>query len=226
MALRGLSGCALPGRARTTVRVPGVRVAPDLLERDFNPTAPDRTGSADITEIPTLGREAVPRACPGPVLPPDRRLGDGRAHAQSTRLGGAADGRRAPPTAAGLIHYSDHGLQYTVLLFTGRCVQAGIEVSMGSSGDCFDNAVCESSHASLKKELIHRRPWPTRADARSHVFEYIESWFNPRRRHSTLGYLSPAAYEQEHHDALAATPPDGAGLTTERVDQVPSACSP
>lgn len=74
---------------------------------------------------------------------------------------------------------------------------------MGTVGDCFDNAVCASFHASLKKELIHRRPWPTRAEARSAIFQYIEGWFNPRRRHSTLGYLSPADYEQAHHDTHA-----------------------
>ena len=77
---------------------------------------------------------------------------------------------------------------------------------MGSIGDCFDNAVCEAFHASLKRELINRRPWPTRAEARSAVFEYIEGWYNPRRRHSTLGYLSPAECEQAHDDqALTAT---------------------
>ncbi len=79
---------------------------------------------------------------------------------------------------------------------------------MGSKGDCFDNAVCESFHASLKKELIYRRSWPTRAETRTAVFEYIEGWFNPRRRHSTLGYLSPADYEHQHAQltAPAATP--------------------
>ena len=76
---------------------------------------------------------------------------------------------------------------------------------MGSIGDCFDNAVCEAFHASLKRELINRRSWPTRAEARTTVFEYIEGWYNPRRRHSTLGYLSPAQYEQAHHDTSSQT---------------------
>ena len=107
--------------------------------------------------------------------------------------------------ARGVVHHSDHGSQYTALLFTGRCEQAGIAVSMGSIGDCYDNAVCESFHASLKKELILRQPWPTRAQARSATFEYIEGWFNPRRRHSTLGYLSPADYEAQHHATVAGT---------------------
>jgi hypothetical protein len=84
------------------------------------------------------------------------------------------------------------------VLFTKRCERAGIEISMGSVGDCYDNAVCETFHATLKKERIYRRSWPTRAEARTAVFEYIEGWYNPRRRHSTLGYLSPAEFEREH----------------------------
>ena len=97
--------------------------------------------------------------------------------------------RRRPD--AGLVHHSDQGCQYTAVVFTARCAEAGITYRPGSKGDCFDNAVCESFHASLKKELIYRHPWPTRAQARTAIFEYIEGWYNPRRRHSTLGYLSP-----------------------------------
>jgi len=120
--------------------------------------------------------------------------------------------------------------QYTAVLFTKRCAAAGIDVSMGSRGDCFDNAVCETFHATLKKERIYRQSWPTRAAARSAVFEYIEGWYNPRRRHSTLGYHSPAEYEQRHADQAAlhaANPLDGSiaaisqrasdGLTTRRI---------
>jgi Integrase core domain len=69
---------------------------------------------------------------------------------------------------------------------------------MGSVGDCYDNAVCETFHASLKKERIYRQSWPTRAHARTAIFEYIEGWYNPRRRHSTLGYLSPIEFERQH----------------------------
>ena len=76
--------------------------------------------------------------------------------------------------------------------------KAGIEVSIGSVGDCYDNAVCETFHASLKKEKIYRQSWPTRAAARTAIFGYIEGWYNPRRRHSTLGYLSPTEFERQH----------------------------
>ena len=85
--------------------------------------------------------------------------------------------------------------QYASLIFTRRCRSVGIDVSMGSRGDCFDNAVLESFHASLKKDLIHRRSWPTKAEARTAVFEYIETFYNRRRRHSRLGMLSPLEFE-------------------------------
>jgi putative transposase len=99
--------------------------------------------------------------------------------------------------------------QYTALVFGQRCRQAGINVSMGSRGSALDNAVCEAFFASLKKELIHRRSWPTRRDAQSAVFAWIEGWYNRRRLHSTLGYLSPEAYEgatlSDHGPPLAAS---------------------
>lgn len=106
---------------------------------------------------------------------------------------------------------------------------------MGSVGDCYDNAVCETFHASLKKEKIYRQSWPTRAAARTAIFEYIEGWYNPRRRHSTLGYLSPIQFEQQHTELAqlaleAPIPPNGSvasiaprtshGLTARRVSTV------
>jgi Integrase core domain len=106
---------------------------------------------------------------------------------------------------------------------------------MGSVGDCYDNAVCETFHASLKKERLYRHSWPTRAQARVAVFQYIEGWYNPRRRHSTLGYLSPIEFERHHAEraALTLNDPKSAkgsvasisqkpldGLTTRRVSTV------
>jgi putative transposase len=85
--------------------------------------------------------------------------------------------------------------QYTSLVFTQRCRAVGIEVSMGSRGDCFDNAAIESFHATIKKDLLHRRSWPTKAEARSAVFDYVEASYNRERLHSTLGYLSPEQFE-------------------------------
>ena len=101
--------------------------------------------------------------------------------------------------------------QYASLIFTRRCRSVGIDVSMGSRGDCFDNAVLESFHASLKKDLIHRRSWPTKAEARTAIFDYIETFYNRRRRHSTLGMLSPADFE------TSTLAPAGASLAASRL---------
>jgi putative transposase len=102
--------------------------------------------------------------------------------------------RRRPEP--GLIHHSDHGGQYVSLAFGRAASQAGIAVSMGSRGDAYDNAVAETFFATLKKELVNRRAWPSQLELRSAAFEYIEAFYNRQRRHSTLGMLSPAAYEQ------------------------------
>ena len=101
--------------------------------------------------------------------------------------------RRRP--APGLIHHSDQGSQFVSLALRPTARDAGIAVSMGSRGDAYDNAVAESFFATLKKELIHRRSWPTRRELIGEVFDYIEAFYNPTRRHSTLGYLSPAQFE-------------------------------
>jgi putative transposase len=111
---------------------------------------------------------------------------------------------RRPPESA----------QYTSLIFTRRCRSVAIDVSMGSRGDCFDNAVLESFHASLKKDLIHRRSWPTKNDARTAVFDYIETFYNRRRRHSTLGMLSPVEFEN------STLMDDGASLAASRLASI------
>ncbi|MGB0091190.1 MAG: IS3 family transposase [Solirubrobacteraceae bacterium] len=102
--------------------------------------------------------------------------------------------RRRP--GPGLIHHSDQGGQYVSLAFGSAARDAGIAVSMGSRGDAYDNAVAETFFAMLKKELVNRRTWPSRLELQSAVFEYIEAFYNRQRRHSTLGMLSPANYEQ------------------------------
>lgn len=101
--------------------------------------------------------------------------------------------RRRPP--AGLLHHSDRGCQYASAAYRAALAAAGIRASMSRAGDCWDNAVAESFFATLKWELVRRCRWATRAEARSAVFEYIEAWYNRRRRHSSLGYVSPAEYE-------------------------------
>ena len=96
---------------------------------------------------------------------------------------------------ADVIHHSDHGCQYTSLAFGRRCREAGVRPSMGSVGDAYDNALCESFFATLECELLDRQRFPTPAAARVAAFDFIEGWYNLRRRHSALAYLSPLDYE-------------------------------
>ena len=102
----------------------------------------------------------------------------------------------------GVIHHSDQGSQYTSVAFGKRCEQAGVRPSMGSVGDCYDNAMCESFFATLECELIDRYRFRTQAEARMAIFRYIEGWYNPNRRHSRLDYLSPVKYERRFTDSL------------------------
>ena len=115
--------------------------------------------------------------------------------------------RRRP--APGLIHHSDQARQYVSLRFGQECSRSGISRSMGSTGVCWDNAVAETFFATLKKELVYRSSWPTRQGLTSEIFEYIEGFYNRRRRHTKLGMLSPIDYEKQTLDATpcSATPP-------------------
>ena len=103
----------------------------------------------------------------------------------------------------GVIHHSDRGSQYTSYAFGKRCKEAGIMPSMGSVGDAYDNAMTESFFATLEREVLHRRRFRSQAEARMAIFEWIEGWYNPHRRHSGLGYRSPVNYERSHHQARA-----------------------
>jgi putative transposase len=195
MAAAGLQGIPVPRTVRTTVRVAGVRCAPDLVDRDFTATAPNQLWCADITYLPSWEGwlylasviDCFSRMVVGWSMRPHMRL---ELVEQALEM---AVARRRPNR--GLIHHSDHGSQFTAVIFGNRCEQLGIDVSMGSIGDCYDNAVCEALHATLKRELVHRRPWPTRAELKTAVFAYIEGFYNTRRRHSTLNYHSPSQFE-------------------------------
>ena len=98
----------------------------------------------------------------------------------------------------GVIHHSDQGCQYTSIAFGTRCEQWGVRPSMGSVGDAYDNAMAESFFATLECELLDRQRFKTQAEAQRAVFSWIESWYNPARRHSSLGYLSPMEFEKTH----------------------------
>jgi putative transposase len=195
MRQHGISGLVPKKRGRTTVRVPGVRVADDLVQRDFKPEAPNVLWVADITYLSTwqgwLYLAAVQDAFSRRIV--------GWSMADHMRADLVVDAlqmglaRRKPD--AGLIHHSDQGSQFVSLAFGQACGKAGIARSMGSRGDCFDTAVAESFFATLKKELVNRRSWPVRDELRQAVFEYIEIFYNTTRRHSTLGMRSPVQFE-------------------------------
>jgi putative transposase len=106
-----------------------------------------------------------------------------------------------------VIHHSDHGCQYTSIAFGKHCREAGVRPSMGSVGDCYDNAMCESFFATLECELLDRTRFRSQAEARIAVFDFIEGWYNRHRRHSGIGYLSPAEFERRHHSQSVAESP-------------------
>lgn len=207
MRQAGLHGCRRPvRRVRTTVADPATAPATDLVRRAFAPVvigAPDRLWVADLTYVATGDGWLYLAA----VLDAFSRRVVGWSMADHLRTDLVLDAltmalqRRQP--AAGLIHHSDHGCQYTAVAFGTHLQAAGLVASMGSVGDCFDNAVAESFFATLKVELLHRGEWPTRDAAKSAIFRFIETWYNTRRRHSTLGYLSPAAFEEVQRAAVA-----------------------
>jgi putative transposase len=196
MRRHSLSGLVKRRKRKTTVRVPGVRPAPDLVGRDFRPGGPNRLWVADLTEVATWEGKlyvAVVLDCFSRRVVGWSMRDDMRAELVVEALEMAVSRRKPDP---GVVHHSDQGSQYVSLRFGDRCREAGIRISMGARASALDNAVCESFFASLKRERLNRRSWPIRRVARSAIFEWIEGWYNPRRLHSTLGHLSPMNYEQ------------------------------
>jgi putative transposase len=178
------------------VRDRGARPAPDLVERNFVAAAPNRLWVADITYIPTWAGfylavvlDTFSRRIVGWAM---------EAHLRTELVLQALNLALWQRRPTGVIHHSDHGSQYTSFAFGKRCEQAGVRPSMGSVGDCFDNARCESFFATLECELLDRRRFKTQIEARIAIFEFIERWYNPHRRHSALDYLSPINYERSH----------------------------
>jgi putative transposase len=192
----GLQGVHRRKGFRTTRRDPTAAPAPDLLERDFGAAEPDRKWVADITYIPTwsgflylaVAIDCFSRRVVGWAM---------RDHLRTELVMEALEmGLHTRRPSPGLIHHSDRGCQYTSFAFGRRCREAGVAPSMGSVGDAFDNALAESFFATLECELIDRRSFRNRTEARLGVFDFIEGFYNPRRRHSSLGQLSPAEFER------------------------------
>ena len=180
---------------RTTNSSHPLPVAPNLLQRRFQASRPNETWVADITFIPTragwlylaLLVDVFSRMIVGWVLS-DRMTKGLVIEALEMALG-----RRRPPQA--LLHHSDRGSQYASHAYQALLHRHGIRASMSRKGNCWDNALMESAFGRIKSELVHLTDFATREQARAEVFDYIEVFYNRQRRHSSLGYLSPAAFE-------------------------------
>ena len=181
----------------TTERNPRERPAPDLVNRRFRADAPNQLWVADMTYIPTwtgflylaIVLDAFSRKVVGWAM------GEQMTASLVVSALNMALHTRKPES---VIHHSDQGSQYTSLAFGQRCREMGVRPSMGTVGDAYDNAMAESFFATLECELIERRTWQNKAQARTALFTWIEGWYNPRRLHSALGYQSPNNFERSH----------------------------
>lgn len=179
----------------TTSRDRSARPAPDLVDRQFVATGPNTLWVADITYVPTwMGFLYL-----AVVLDVWSRKVVGWAmatHLEASLVTSALNMAIAQRSPLSVIHHSDQGCQYTSIEFGKRCREAGVRPSMGSVGDCFDNAMAESFFATLECELIDRSTFRTHDAARVEIFDFIEGFYNTRRRHSALGYCSPVQFEK------------------------------
>ena len=202
MQAAGLAGASR--RRRGVRRDKDARPAPDLVDRNFAASRPNQLWVADITFVPTANGFLYLAV----VLDAWSRKIVGWAMANHLRAELVLDalemaiGQRRP---GNVIHHSDQGSQYTSLAFGNRCREAGVRPSMGSVGDAYDNAMCESFFATLECELLDRRRFASQAEAKMACFSFIEGWYNPVRLHSALGYRSPMAYEADMETATTET---------------------
>lgn len=200
----GIAGVSRRRGPRTTRREVQARPAPDRVERCFEADEPNRLWVADITYIPTLAGflylaivlDVFSRRVIGWAM---------AAHLRTELVIEALEMAIAQRRPEAVVHHSDQGCQYTSLAFGACCRESGVALSMGSVGDCFDNAMAESFFATLECELLARTPLSTHAEARAAIFDFVEGWYNTRRRHSALGYVSPLEFERLH----AAEPVEG-----------------
>jgi len=179
----------------TTQRQASQRPAPDLVKRQFVATDINQLWVADMTYIPTWAGFLYLAVV---IDVYSRKVVGWMFGEQMTAdlVIAALDMALFTRCPQSVIHHSDQGSQYTSIAFGNRCREMGVRPSMGTIGDAYDNAMAESFFASLECELIARRSWKTKTEARLAVFTWIESWFNPHRRHSALDYLSPIEFER------------------------------
>jgi putative transposase len=203
MRAAGLQGVSPTRFVRTTLSDADSAVASDLVDRSFEADEPDRLWVADITYIPSwagfvylaIVLDVWSRRIVGWSMRTDLKT-EGVLDALNMALA-----QRRPQA---VVHHSDHGCQYTSYRFGKRCREMGVMPSMGSVGDAYDNAMAESFFATLERELLNRRRFKTQSEARMAVFEWIEGWYNPHRRHSSLGRVSPINFERRQLAAQAA----------------------
>ncbi len=191
----GRQGVTRRRRHGTTRRDRAAAVAPDRVQRRFAAAAPNRLWVADITYVPT--QEGFLYLATVLDVFSRKVVGWAMSARQTSELVQSALEMALERRAArGVVFHSDRGSQYTALAFTRRCAQAGIERSMGSAGDCFDNAMAESLFATVECELLQRVTFASREEAEREIFRFVEGFYNRRRRHSALGYLSPVEFER------------------------------
>ena len=199
MRQAGIQGLYRRKRSWTTIRDPSAEPAPDLVNRHFTVDGPDRLWITDITEHPTEEGKVYCAA----VMDAYSRLIIGWSidnHMRTelvTDALGMAILRRTPENDTTILH-SDHGSQYTSWAFGQRLRAAGLLASMGTVGDCYDNAMMESFWGTLQLEILDQKQWKTREQLANAIFEWIECWYNPKRRHSSIGMYSPVTFEALH----------------------------
>lgn len=202
MRERNIQGASRRKGFRTPIRDHDARPAPDLVNRNFTASAPDQLWVADITYVPTWAGFLFLAV----VLDVFSRRVVGWAMATHMRAELVIDAlemavhNRQP---SGVIHHSDQGSQYTSIAFSKRCEGAGVQLSIGSVGDCYDNAMCESFNAILECELLVKHKFRTQREAALAVFDFIEGFYNPRRRHTSIGNISPMQFERRHMSQAA-----------------------
>jgi putative transposase len=199
MRAAGIQGLYRRRRRGCTVRNPADPLAADLVNRQFTVEEPNRLWLTDITEHPTDEGKVY---CAAVMDAYSRRI-IGWSIADHMRVElvidalGMATLRRKPQKGDTILH-SDHGSQYTAWAFGKRLEAAGILPSMGTVGDCYDNSMMESFWGTMQLELLDRNTWRTRTELANAIFEWIECWYNPKRRHSSVGMFSPAEFETRH----------------------------
>ena len=199
MRASGLAGISRRKSTVTTRRDRSARPAPDLIDRKFVADKPNALWVADITYVPTwigflylaVVLDVWSRKIVGWSM---------ASHLRTSLITAALDMAIVQRSPSGVIHHSDQGCQYTSIEFGNRCRDAGIRPSMGSVGDCYDNAMCESFFATLECELIDRSTFRNHDEARNAIFDFIEGFYNTHRRHSSLGYHSPVQFERSQSD--------------------------